>query len=205
MRPGFSLLLAVASSVIAVGLAATFSQSAGQERAQLRAVSSFESIKDKRARSIALFQEAGKVLQHPRCVNCHPASDSPTQTDRVRPHQPLVVRGADGRGAPGMACATCHHESNFGPAGVPGHPEWHLAPLSMAWHGKLLAEICRQIKDPKRNGKRDMAALVHHMSEDSLVGWAWNPGVGRAPAPGTQAAFGNLIKAWAESGAYCPG
>jgi hypothetical protein len=75
----------------------------------------------------------------------------------------------------------------------------------MAWHGKLLAEICRQIKDPKRNGNRDMAALVHHMSEDSLVGWAWNPGVGRASAPGTQAAFGDLIKAWAESGAYCPG
>src|SRR5260370_10905233 len=103
-----------------------------------------------------------------------------------------------------MACATCHHESNFGPAGVPGHPEWHLAPLSMAWHGKLLAEICRQIKDPKRNGNRDMAALVHHMSEDSLVGWAWNPGVGRAPAPGTQAAFGDLIKAWAGSRANCP-
>src|SRR5260221_4736625 len=59
MRPGFSLLLAVASPVIAVGLAATFSQSAGQGPGQLPAVSSFEPIKDTRARSIALFQEAG--------------------------------------------------------------------------------------------------------------------------------------------------
>lgn len=122
----------------------------------------------------------------------------------MRPHQPLVVRGADGHGAPGMACATCHHATNFDPAGVPGHPEWHVAPVSMAWQGRSLAQICTQIKDPKRNGGKDMAALIHHMSEDTLVGWAWSPGKGRNPAPGTQAAFGDLIKAWAASGAYCP-
>jgi len=28
--------------------------------------------------------------------------------------------------------------------------------------------------------------------------------VGREPAPGTQAAFGSLVKAWADSGAACP-
>jgi len=32
---------------------------------------------EKAARSIALFREAGKVLQHPRCRNCHPAGDRP--------------------------------------------------------------------------------------------------------------------------------
>jgi hypothetical protein len=42
------------------------------------------------------------------------------------------------------------------------------------------------------------------MAEDSLVGWGWHPGAGRAPAPGTQAEFGALIKAWADSGAACP-
>ena len=42
------------------------------------------------------------------------------------------------------------------------------------------------------------------MSEDSLVGWAWAPGVGRTPAPGTQAEFGTLMRAWADSGAHCP-
>lgn len=41
--------------------------------------------------------------------------------------------------------------------------------------------------------------------EDELVGWAWNPGRGRQPAPGTQKAFGELIKAWADSGGACPG
>src|SRR4026207_2223905 len=58
------------------------------------------------ARSIALFREAGKVLQSPRCLNCHPVGERPTQTDRMTPHMPLVVRGADRNaraGAPGAA------------------------------------------------------------------------------------------------------
>ncbi len=172
--------------------------------ATLRPAASFDGIKDKRARSIALFQEAGKVIQSPRCQNCHPATARPTQTDRMRPHQPLVVRGEDGFGATGMRCMTCHHETNYDAAGIPGHPEWHLAPESMAWQGKSLGQICAQIKDKGRNGDRDMASLIRHMSEDSLVGWAWKPGAGRTPAPGTQAEFGALIKAWAASGADCP-
>jgi hypothetical protein len=172
--------------------------------ATLQPVASFVAIKDERARSVALFEEAGKVLQHPRCMNCHPATDSPTQTDQMRLHQPLVVRGAEGKGAPGLACATCHHDANFDPARVPGHPEWHLAPVSMAWQGKTLGQMCEQIKDRSRNGDRDAAALIHHMSEDTLVGWAWHPGPGRTPAPGTQAEFGQLVRAWFDAGAYCP-
>jgi len=80
---------------------------------------------------------------------------------------------------------------------VPGHTDWHLAPLSMGWQGRSLSQICEQIKDRARNGGRDMAALVRHMAEDALVGWAWSPGAGRAPAPGTQAEFGALVRAWA--------
>jgi hypothetical protein len=175
----------------------------GGSRAQLRPVSEFASIKDKKERSIALFQEAGKVIQHPRCVNCHPASDRPLQ-QQGRPHEPLVVRGADGHGAPGMECSNCHHEKNFDASRTPGHPKWHLAPLSMAWEGKSLAFICEQIKDRSRNGNLDMKQLVHHMAEDSLVGTGWNPGAGREPVPGTQAEFGALIRAWVDTGAVCP-
>jgi hypothetical protein len=170
----------------------------------LRPVSDFTSIADEHARAVALFTEAGRVLQHPRCVNCHPAGDSPHQTDLVRLHQPLVVRGADGHGAPTLPCNTCHGPGNFDPAHVPGHPEWHLAPASMAWEGRSLGQICEQIKDRRRNGGRDMAAVLHHVGEDTLVGWAWSPGGGRTPAPGTQAAFGQLMRAWADAGAYCP-
>src|SRR6266851_3117692 len=71
---------------------------------ELRPAASFASIADRRSRSIALFEEAGKVLQHPRCVNCHPATDRPRQTDSRRLHLPRVVRGVDGQGAPGMRC-----------------------------------------------------------------------------------------------------
>ena len=60
------------------------------------------------------------------------------------------------------------------------------------------------MKDSARNAVLTLAQLVEHMAHDPLVGWAWNPGPGREPAPGTQAAFGALVKAWADSGAACP-
>ena len=65
--------------------------------------------------------------------------------------------------------------------------------------------ICAQLKDRRRNGGKTLPQIVEHMAHDELVGWAWSPGAGRAPAPGTQEAFGALIKAWADSGAQCPG
>jgi len=74
----------------------------------------------------------------------------------------------------------------------------------MAWQHKSLAEICTQLKDPARNGGKTLNQIVEHMAHDSLVGWGWKPGVGREPAPGSQASFGALVKAWADSGAACP-
>jgi hypothetical protein len=204
--------LVVAATAIAFGMAVaaslhverTAAQPSSQGTGDLRPASDFAGLADPRARALALFAEAGKVLQHPRCVNCHPAADTPHQTDRMRLHRPLVVRGADGHGAPTLPCNTCHGGANFDPAHVPGHPEWQLAPLSMAWEGRSLGQICEEIKDRARNGGRDMAALLHHLGEDTLVGWAWSPGVGRTPAPGTQARFGEIMRAWADAGAACP-
>jgi hypothetical protein len=76
--------------------------------------------------------------------------------------------------------------------------------LRFRWRGRAAPSLCEQIKDRARNGGRDMAALVKHMAEDSLVGWAWSPGAGRTPAPGTQAEFGTLVRAWADAGGHCP-
>jgi hypothetical protein len=89
-------------------------------------------------------------------------------------------------------------------ARVPGAPEWHVAPLKMAWLGRTPAQICAQIKDPSRNGGKTLEQLHEHMASDALVGWAWAPGSGRKPAPGTQKEFGALIRAWIETGAECP-
>jgi len=199
-RIGFCLVLAaaVAGGLCVVGAAET------PQSGALKPPASFGDIKDPLARAIALFEEAGKVITSPRCLNCHPASDTPTQTDTMRPHQPRVARGPDGHGAAGIRCQSCHHDENSDATNAPGNPDWHLAPASMAWQGKSLGEICALMKDRSRNGDRDLAAIVHHVSEDALVGWAWTPGSDRTPAPGTQAQFGALIKAWAEAGADCP-
>jgi hypothetical protein len=148
-------------------------------------VESFSSIGDRAARSAAIFTELGKVLTHPRCLNCHPAGDRPRQGDMARLHQPPVKRGADGFGLPAMRCPICHLQANFNAAGVRGNPIWHLAPREMGWEGKTLGEICAQIKDPARNGNRSLDALIEHIGEDHLVGWAWAPGYGRQSAPGT--------------------
>ncbi|TCP33571.1 Isoquinoline 1-oxidoreductase subunit [Sphingomonas sp. BK235] len=169
----------------------------------LRPVVSFAAIRDPSARSVALFAEAGRVIQHPRCLNCHPRGDSPTQTGRMRPHLPSVRRGVDGGGEVTLRCTTCHHAANFAPAGVPGHAAWRLAPAEMAWQGRSLGAICRQMLDPAR-AHMDRAALRRHLAQDALVGWAWHPGGTREPAPGTQEEFGALIAAWLETGARCP-
>jgi len=165
---------------------------------------SFAAIADTTARSAALFTELGKVLTNPRCVNCHPAGDRPHQGELGRRHQPPVERGADGFGLPAMRCPICHQAANFDPGRVPGNPHWHLAPLEMAWEGKSLREICGQIKDPARNGGRSLEEIAHHIGTDSLVGWAWAPGFGRQPAPGTQAEAAALVDAWVKTGAACP-
>jgi len=196
------LCLVPAFVIIAAGLVVSHSQA--ESLNSLKPVSAFAGIADKTERAVAIFAEAGKVLQHPRCVNCHPAGNRPTQGNDGHPHQPLVVRGEDGLGAIGMRCTTCHGQANFDPGGVPGNPMWHIAPIEMAWQGKSLGQICEQIKDTKRNGGKTMADLVHHMGEDPLVGWGWKPGAGREPAPGTQEEFGELIKAWVELGGACP-
>ena len=194
------MVLAAASGMLAATASLTLSAPADT----LAKPEAFASVTDRAQRSAAYFAELSKVLTHPRCTNCHPASDRPRQGDTMRPHQPPVFRGADGHGLTSLRCSSCHGGANFEPAGMPGHPEWHLAPAEMAWEGKTPREICVQIKDPARNGGRKPADLVHHIGEDTLVGWAWHPGGNRTPAPGTQQAAKALVQAWIESGAACP-
>jgi cytochrome c5 len=195
--------LALLAALAAAFLTSAIAQSA-EPPATLAGPESFAVIGDAAARSAALFTEAGKVLTSARCVNCHPAGDRPLQGAAHRPHQPRVERGLDGFGTAALRCGACHQGANFDPAGVPGHPHWHLAPREMAWQDKTLGEICTQIKDPARNGGRSLDQILTHMATDSLVGWAWAPGHGREPAPGTQKQFGALIEAWIKTGAECP-
>ncbi|KAK0341748.1 hypothetical protein LTR94_025134 [Friedmanniomyces endolithicus] len=172
---GFVVLVSVGGIYLAVNAARDRPEAAEIEEAipiepaggLLQPVSAFASL-PRQAQSQALFVEAGKVIQHPRCLNCHPVGDRPNQTDQMRPHEPFVTRGPDDHGAPGLECSTCHGFTNFEPSGTPGDPHWALAPLSMGWQGKSLREICLQIKDRARNGDRSLDDIVHHMTEDHL-------------------------------------
>ncbi|QRK04977.1 Isoquinoline 1-oxidoreductase subunit [Archangium violaceum] len=171
---------------------------------ELRSPEAFGVIEDRADRSRALFLEASRVLLHPRCANCHPDGDSPYQRTGLQSHHPPVVRGPEDRGVVGMECTSCHQERNVELARVPGAPNWHLAPRSMAWVGKSPRAVCEQLKDPSRNGGKTLEQIVEHNAHDELVGWGWAPGADREPAPGTQKSFGAIVAAWVETGAECP-
>lgn len=161
------------------------------------------------AQSEKLFAEIHRVLTHPRCLNCHPSGDSPRQGLEARLHSPPVTRGPHDRGAAGLQCAACHQSANYRASGVPGAPNWHLAPASMAWEGLSQGELCRSMLDRKRNGDKDVAAIVKHLTRDELVAWGWAPGVDadgkpRESVPIARDEFNRIVNAWAKAGARCP-
>jgi hypothetical protein len=171
---------------------------------ELRAPEAFASIVNREQRARALFAEMHKVIGHPRCSNCHPAGDTPFQGDAGRIHDPPVVRGPANEGVPALYCGSCHQDQNLELARVPGAPHWKLAPREMAWVGKSPRAICEQLKDRGRNGGKSLEQIIEHVSHDALVGWGWAPGHDRKPAPGNQARFGELTRAWVSAGASCP-
>ena len=74
------------------------------------------------------------------------------------------------------------------------------------WRGRArrLPKFARRSKIPPATADARSKNSIHHIGEDTLVGWAWAPGAGRSPAPGTQKQAGALVEAWVKSGAACP-
>jgi len=156
-----------------------------------------------------LYLEIHRVLTHPRCLNCHPVGDSPKQGDEARPHVPPITRGPKDSGPPGLHCAACHQTKNYAASGVPGAPNWHVAPRSMGWENKSPGELCRAVLDRRRNGNKSLAEIVKHLTEDELVAWGWDPGKDatgkdRQPVPIARPEFNRIVHAWAKAGAVCP-
>lgn len=162
---------------------------------------------EERAQGLAAFATVEAVFQHPRCANCHVPGDAP---GAGWVHAMGVVRGPDGHGAPGLPCSTCHAESNppesYGANLPPGAPHWGLPPpdQKMAWFGLDAKELCAMIQDEDRNGGRDLDDLVEHVTEDKLVLWGWDPGVGRAPVHVPHEEFVARFTQWTDAGAPCP-
>ncbi len=196
--------LALVLAATAAGLAAACSHGAGAPPPPPAAAAPPQG-------PLAAFAAVKAVLQSPRCVNCHPAGDAPLQGDDSHVHLQNVRRGEDGMGVPGLGCAACHGQANpppsYGPHAPPGvATAWRLPPadMKMVFEGVGGRALCEQLKDPQRNGHKDLAELVEHVSSDTIVLWGWSPGYGRAPVPVAHDAFVAAFKAWVSAGAPCP-
>jgi hypothetical protein len=152
-----------------------------------------------------LFQPVAAVLRHPRCMNCHPRDEHPRQGNDQHKHLQNVIRGEDNMGFVNLRCPACHRDENNQHTGVPGAPNWHLAPLSMGWQGLSDADLCATLKDQAKNGGKTIPELVQHMTSDKLVLWGWAPGGNREPVSVPHPQFVTELKAWAGAGAPCPG
>jgi len=162
--------------------------------------------------------------------------DYPRQGDDRHPHYYSVFRGDTidftteektgivhpGIGVPVERCASCHGASNDPKTGIPGtadpaNPEaafWFMAPASMAWESKpgtamSGAELCAMIKDKTRNGNRELSDTLHHLTNEHLVLWAWNPGTRpngeqRTTPPIDHETFVKEFAQWMNNGAPCP-
>ena len=155
------------------------------------------------------FDKMMAVLMHKRCVNCHPSDNIPKQGEDSHPHYFDMARGEGNLGYQATTCNTCHQSENNDYSGVPGAPEWSLAPESMKWEGLTRTEIAESMLDPKRKGGRTHHEVMEHLTEHELVLWAWEPGIDAAgnhrelpPVPVEE--YIEAVKAWFEAGAVIP-
>ncbi len=155
------------------------------------------------------FDKMMAVLTHKRCVNCHPSGDRPRQGEDSHIHNFEVQRGIDNHGVAALRCESCHQHENNDFSGVPGAPEWSLAPIEMAWEGLSRVEIVQSMLNPANNGGRNLEQIVEHLTEHELVLWAWEPGIDaagnpREKPPVSKEEYIKAVKEWAESGAIIP-
>lgn len=85
-------------------------------------------------------------------------------------------------------------------------PRWRLpsAKTPMIFQGRTAAELCRQLKNPQENGGLSAERLIHHVSNDPLVLWGWDPGEGRRTPPLTHDQFVASVREWLDNGGACP-
>jgi hypothetical protein len=172
------------------------------------------SIDMRRREGLAAWHKLYSVLTHPRCINCHTATNYPEQGDDRHRHLFNVVRGPSGTGVPGLNCATCHQQSNAEATGVPGAANWRLAPLTLAWqdrNDKILSSValCKVVADKRKNGGLGGDALLKHHEQEPLVQWAFAPGLRsdgapRSLPPLTDEEFVAATRVWTRSGMPCP-
>ena len=95
MRSQRAVVLAVSLlSVLYLGATTSLGQS-GHSKA--------EDSQTNRTDGLAAWQQLYSVMSHPRCVNCHTASDYPQQGGDRHRHLFNLVRGPGGEGVPAFS------------------------------------------------------------------------------------------------------
>jgi len=156
---------------------------------------------------VRAWNDVYRVLESPRCMNCHPSGDRPLQGDDSHVHKQNISRRSTAAGVP---CKSCHQLHNSEAAGVVGGPPgatgWDLPPEAtpMVFQGRTPSQLCEQMKDPARNGHKSFPQLVEHVEHEPLVLWGWSPGGNRSTPPLPHAAFVSAFKTWLDAGAPCP-
>lgn len=153
------------------------------------------------------FNKMMDVLTHQRCLNCHPSDNIPKQGEDSHSHRFDITRTNSVTAA--TNCNTCHQAGNNNYSGVPGAPEWSLAPHKMRWEGLSRTEIAKSMMNPDNNGNRSAEDIMRHLTEHELVLWAWEPGVDaegnpreKPPIPVDE--YVKAVKKWIELGAQIP-
>lgn len=167
-----------------------------------------------RDEGLAAFERIYEVASHPRCSNCHVGADnipmwSGPSYGRTRPHGMNVSAGASRIGAETLPCSACHAYNDQGGNDIAhAAPQvamtWMLPPPEAAWFDQTATYVCKQLRDPDRNGGRDMLALAEHLGHDLILHWAWNPGGGREPAPYSLQEHIDDLLLWGVAGMPCP-
>jgi hypothetical protein len=170
---------------------------------------SISSEADSLGTSDEAFNKMMDVLTHQRCMNCHPNDNIPKQGEDSHPHYFGMQRGENNLGFQATKCTTCHQSENNNYSGVPGAPDWALAPASMYWEGLSRIEIAKSMMDSKRNGGRTPEETFHHLTEHELVLWAWEPGIDakgnpRELPPVSKEDYIAAVTEWFENGHRIP-
>ncbi len=140
----------------------------------------------------------------------------------------LMIEGHEFKEIPNSSqpvnCRNCHTDTNGQNAGMPPGAAnnlmpgfvWHMPPPTMIIdEGLTPQQLCENWLDPAKNsnlafrgGKDDLATFekefVHHVRDDPLIRWSWQPGPGRTAAPGEHADFVRAMQLWIDAGANCP-
>ncbi|GAC24051.1 hypothetical protein GMES_1755 [Paraglaciecola mesophila KMM 241] len=206
-----SIMLKTIALILLPGVSFVFDASAqNNSLEQVNSLERIDSLDPVDSQAAQTWNKIYEVFSHPRCANCHVPDDnlprwSGPNYGKTSVHGMNISGGQSRIGVETVMCSTCHaHTNSDEPHGPPGAPVWMLAPVEMLWWQQSSNQICEQIKDPARNGGRTLEEVAHHIAEDELVHWGWDPGIGREPAPYSAKETADFVTLWANAGAPCP-